>query len=263
MRHGRAIHGIVGLISLTMCAWPRNVFSVRRLGLTPNELSAEYLILITNRERFGGISTNDIFNANEFEIMPLNPDVSVQNPSHPVEAYLLALVKSHLNGGSFFFSYTWDLTRRLQVQWLEEKADAGKALWEAVGIVLNCVTGRIPNEIHHFRQTTGFSGISEPLGNPAARSTTNNIVDSCSRGSSTSPRPIRTKTCVFSPFVELSYQTTVVVGIHHANDLRKLVPSLFCDCGHRLLGASSVRDSETNHQERQRPPLSYQPPFPI
>ena len=165
MRYGRAIHGIVGLISLTLCAWPsKRVFPVRRLGLTPNELTAEYLILITNRERFGGISNNDIFNANEFEIMPLNPDVSVQNPSHPVEAYLLALVRSHLNGGSFFFSYTWDLTRRLQVQWLEEKADAGKASWEAVGIMLNCVAERISNEIHCFRQTTDFSGISKHWG---------------------------------------------------------------------------------------------------
>jgi len=82
---------------------------------------------------------NDIWHANEFEIMPLNSNVSVQNPSHPVEAYLLALVKSHLNGGSFFFSHTWDLTRRLQVQWLEEKADAGKAMWEVVSVMRNRV----------------------------------------------------------------------------------------------------------------------------
>ena len=120
-----------------VCVSQKLVPSVRRLGLTPNELTAEYLILITSRERFGGITAHDIFNANEFEILPLNPDVSVQNPSHPVEAYLLALVKSHLNGGSFFFSYTWDLTRRLQAQWLAEKTDAGKAMWEAVGIMRN------------------------------------------------------------------------------------------------------------------------------
>ena len=80
---------------------------------------------------------NDIWHANEFEIMPLNPNVSVQNPSHPVEAYLLALVKSHLDGGSFFFSDTWDLTRRLQVQWLSEKTDAGKAMWEVVSVMCN------------------------------------------------------------------------------------------------------------------------------
>lgn len=82
---------------------------------------------------------NDIWRANEFEIMPLNPDVSVQNPSHSVEAYLLALVKSHLNGGSFFFSHSWDLTRRLQAQWLAEKTDASKAMWEVVSVPRNHV----------------------------------------------------------------------------------------------------------------------------
>lgn len=109
VRYGRAIHGIVGMIALTL---------------------SEYLIVITDQERFGGISTNDVWHAKEFEIMALNPNVSVQNTSHPVEAYLLALVKSHLNGGSFFFSHTWDLSRRLQVQWRSEETDAGKAMWE-------------------------------------------------------------------------------------------------------------------------------------
>lgn len=92
---------------------------------------------------------NDIWHATEFEIMPLDPNVSVQNPSHPVEAYLLALVKSHLNGGSFFFSNTWDLTRRLQVQWQSEKEDAGKAMWEVVSVMHNCVRsiGRIKSAV--------------------------------------------------------------------------------------------------------------------
>jgi hypothetical protein len=135
MRYGRAIHGIVGLIALTMCACsPKRVVSLRHLGLTLNELPAEYLIVITDCERFGGINSNDILHAKQFEILPLSPDVSVQNPSHPVEAYLLALVKSHLNGGPFFFSYTWDLSRRLQVQWLSERTDSGKAMWEVVGV---------------------------------------------------------------------------------------------------------------------------------
>ena len=120
-----------------VCVFSTRVPSARHLGLSSNELPAEYLIVITDRERFGGISTNDIWHAKEFEIIPLNPDVSVQNPSHPVEAYLLALVKSHLNGGSFFFSHTWDLSRRLQVQWLSEKADAGKAMWEVVRVMCN------------------------------------------------------------------------------------------------------------------------------
>jgi phosphatidylinositol 4-phosphatase len=122
-----------------VCVLSKLVPSARHFGLISNESLAEYLIVITDSERFGGISTNDILHAKEFDIIPLNPDVSVQNPSHPVEAYLLALVKSHLNGGSFFFSHTWDLSRRLQVQWLSEKADAGKAMWEVVRIMCNCL----------------------------------------------------------------------------------------------------------------------------
>ena len=130
------------MIALAMCACSlKHVSSVRHPGLTPNKRLAEYLIVITDRERFGGITTNDIWHAKEFEIIPLNPNVSVQNPSHPVEAYLLALVKSHLNGGSFFFSHTWDLSRRLQVQWLSEKADADKAMWEVVRVIYRRLVG--------------------------------------------------------------------------------------------------------------------------
>lgn len=149
------------MIALTMCACsPKRVSSMRHLGLIPNELPAEYLIVITDCERFGGISTNDIWHAKEFEIMPLNSNVSVQNPSHPVEAYLLALVKSHLNGGSFFFSHTWDLSRRLQVQWLSEKVDAGKAMWEVVRIM--CYHARSIDRMNSLpRPTIDFSGTSE------------------------------------------------------------------------------------------------------
>jgi len=123
-----------------MCVFPETrVSHVARPGLIPNEPPAEYLILITERERYGGITMNDILHATEFEIMPLDPNVSIQNPSHPVEAYLLALVKTHLNGGSFFFSHTWDLTRRLQVQWMSGETDAGKAMWEVVSVMRNRV----------------------------------------------------------------------------------------------------------------------------
>ncbi|KAH9487075.1 hypothetical protein JR316_0001141 [Psilocybe cubensis] len=74
---------------------------------------------------------HDIYRATEFDILPL-ASVSAYVPPHPVEAQLLGLVRSHLNGGNFLFSYTWDLTRRLQVQWDSREADAGKAFWEVV-----------------------------------------------------------------------------------------------------------------------------------
>lgn len=144
-----------------MCACsPKRMSFVRHPGLTLNELLAEYLIVITDRERFGGINTNDIWHAKEFEIIPLNPNVSVQSPSHPVEAHLLALVKSHLNGGSFFFSNTWDLSRRLQVQWLSEKADAGKAMWEVVRVMCNRLRSRDQRN-SLSRLTIDFSGTSK------------------------------------------------------------------------------------------------------
>ena len=75
---------------------------------------------------------HDIYRATKFDIIAINPNVSAYNPPHPVEAHLLALVRSHLEGGSLIFSYDWDLTTRLQVQWNNREADAKKALWEVV-----------------------------------------------------------------------------------------------------------------------------------
>jgi len=74
---------------------------------------------------------HEIYRATDFDILPLG-NVSAHVPPHPVEAHLLALVRSHLHGGNFLFSYTWDLTRRLQLQWGSREADAGKAFWEVV-----------------------------------------------------------------------------------------------------------------------------------
>ena len=74
---------------------------------------------------------HDIYRATEFDILPLAP-VSAYVPPHAVEAHLLGLVRSHLNGGNFLFSYTYDLTRRMQVQWETREADSTRALWEVV-----------------------------------------------------------------------------------------------------------------------------------
>jgi len=78
---------------------------------------------------------HDIYRATEFDILPLGI-VSAYIPPHPVESHLLALVRSHLNGGNFLFSYTWDLTRRLQVLRGAEESDAGKSFWEVVSTAL-------------------------------------------------------------------------------------------------------------------------------
>lgn len=104
------------------------------LHLTP--VIAEYVILLTGRELKGQLMGHNIYRATEFDIIPLNPDVSITNPPNVVEAHLLALVRSHLNGGNFLFSYGWDITRRLQAQWATYKQDEGKAMWEVVSISL-------------------------------------------------------------------------------------------------------------------------------
>ena len=76
---------------------------------------------------------HDIYQATEFDFLPLRA-LSAHNPPHPVEAHLLALVRSHLHGGNFLFSYTWDLTRRLQVQ-CDNREDASKSFWQTVRLL--------------------------------------------------------------------------------------------------------------------------------
>jgi hypothetical protein len=78
-----------------------------------------------------------IYRAVDFEILPLDPGVSVSKPSHPVELHLLALVRSHLSSGNFLYSYEFDITRRLQAQYVAREYDEGKALWEIVRIPLS------------------------------------------------------------------------------------------------------------------------------
>ncbi|RPD81689.1 hypothetical protein L226DRAFT_527952 [Lentinus tigrinus ALCF2SS1-7] len=108
-RSVKTIYGIYGMISLAM---------------------SEYIIVITGRELRGHLMRQNIYRATEYDILPLNPDVSVQTPPNAVEAHLLALVRSHLQGGTFFFSYGWDITRRLQAQWASLQQDGDKPLWE-------------------------------------------------------------------------------------------------------------------------------------
>ncbi|KAF9073776.1 SacI homology domain-containing protein [Rhodocollybia butyracea] len=102
-------YGILGMISLAM---------------------SEYLVIITGRELKGRLAGHDIFRASDFDILPLNPNVTLSSPPHPVEAHLLALLRSHLQGGHFLFSYGWDMTRRLQAQWETQHADSSKGFWE-------------------------------------------------------------------------------------------------------------------------------------
>ena len=112
-----------------------NMYDRLALMVKPHHLigmvTADYIIVITGRAVQGQFMGHDIYQATDFDFLPLRA-LSPNNPPHPVEAHLLALVRSHLHGGNFLFSYTWDLTRRLQVQWENREEDASKAFWQVV-----------------------------------------------------------------------------------------------------------------------------------
>ncbi|KAI9511793.1 SacI homology domain-containing protein [Russula earlei] len=108
-RYKKTIYGIFGMISLTQ---------------------SEYLIIITGRELRGHLLGHPVYRAVDFDILPLDPGVSASKPSHPVETHLLALVRSHLSSGQFLYSYEFDVTRRLQAQYVARETDEGKPMWE-------------------------------------------------------------------------------------------------------------------------------------
>ncbi|KAI9444996.1 SacI homology domain-containing protein [Lactarius indigo] len=108
-RYKKTIYGIYGLISLSQ---------------------SEYLIVITSRELRGHLLGHPIYRAVDFDILPVRPGLSVAKPSHPVETHLLALVRSHLNSGLFLYSYAFDITRRLQAQYVAREGDERKPMWE-------------------------------------------------------------------------------------------------------------------------------------
>ncbi|KXN83618.1 hypothetical protein AN958_01183 [Leucoagaricus sp. SymC.cos] len=110
-RSGKPLYGIIGIISLSL---------------------SEYIIVITGRELSGRLMDHEIYRATGFDILPVNPNISSHNPPHPVETHLLGLVRSHLHNGNFLFSYEWDVTRRLQLQWETREKDELKAFWETV-----------------------------------------------------------------------------------------------------------------------------------
>lgn len=120
---------------------------------------AEYLIIITGRELRGHLLGHPIYRAVDFDILPLDPGISASKPSHPVETHLLALVRTHLNSGQFLYCYEFDVTRRLQAQYVARQKDEDMPMWEIVGVVLSIYATSFLYAAH--RPMTGFFGISE------------------------------------------------------------------------------------------------------
>ncbi|KAG9031598.1 hypothetical protein FRB95_002527 [Tulasnella sp. JGI-2019a] len=90
--------------------------------------TSDFLIVITARSLQGRIDGHPIYLATDYRILPLSPPSYASLLDHPVEKHLLRLVEKHLYGGKFWFSYGWDLTRRLQAQ--ATTSSEGKAMWE-------------------------------------------------------------------------------------------------------------------------------------
>lgn len=102
------------------------------ITFTADTSTGDYIVVITNRDSQGKLIGNHVYQATAFAILPLNPDINVQSPPHPVEAHLLKLLRAHLDSGIFLFSYEYDVTRRMQVQWQHHNRDADKGMWEVV-----------------------------------------------------------------------------------------------------------------------------------
>lgn len=92
--------------------------------------TADFLIVITAQYPHGRIDGQTVYKATDFRILPLAPPSSNSLLDHPVEKHLLKLVEKHLYGGVFWFSYGYDLTRRMQAQAMSDSE--GRALWETV-----------------------------------------------------------------------------------------------------------------------------------
>jgi hypothetical protein len=94
--------------------------------------TADFLILITDSELKGHFVGHEIYRATQYKVLPIAPHLSTTHLlNHPIEKRLLALVHSHLYSAIFHYSYTYDLTRRMQAQWAARGEDAKKAPWEA------------------------------------------------------------------------------------------------------------------------------------
>jgi hypothetical protein len=130
--------------------------------VTNGDSSADYIIIITACERKGAILGQDIFHATDFDLLPISSQASVTSPAHPVEAHLLALVQSHLKNGYFLFSYTWDLTRKMQAQWEKRTKDEGRPMWEVASVyMLSLPHMLMALQLIDCRRTIASFGIGE------------------------------------------------------------------------------------------------------
>lgn len=88
---------------------------------------ADYLVVITNRNKVATVLTTPVYAATNFSVFPVDRAGNPSLLAQPDEAYLLGLLKTHLFSAPFYFTYGgYNVTNRLQ-----EQKSAG-AFWETV-----------------------------------------------------------------------------------------------------------------------------------
>jgi hypothetical protein len=94
--------------------------------------TAEYLVVVRERQKAARLFNTDIFKATDFALYPLevtpSGSASYLSDASKEEAYLLDLLKSHLTTASFYFANggPYDVTTRLQAQ----SSSSDGPLWE-------------------------------------------------------------------------------------------------------------------------------------
>lgn len=124
--------------------------------LTTWSLEADFLVLITGRTPHGRIAGHTVYLATDFRVLPLAPSSPTSLIHHPVEKHLLGLVERHLATGVFWFSYTWDMTNRLQAQPNSNE----KPMWSTVSPIVFTGLLILVLKLANNRPTTASSGIS-------------------------------------------------------------------------------------------------------
>ncbi|KAI9257265.1 SacI homology domain-containing protein [Phascolomyces articulosus] len=79
--------------------------------------AGEYMIVITGYERVGSLKGSDILRATTFQILPLPHNLSrLSETQIEEEQTYVHLLQDHLRQNTFYYSYTYDLTRSIQRQ---------------------------------------------------------------------------------------------------------------------------------------------------
>lgn len=104
---------------------PRRVFGI--MGIAQLKLD-RYVLVITGRRNVGRIGRDDVYEATKVELYPIRFK-SFAQVKDIEELEYLALLKSHLKTGPFYYSHSIDLTNSLQRQTTNASTYHSDPLW--------------------------------------------------------------------------------------------------------------------------------------